>query len=174
VIPVYISMGDIIVKNIEANELEAVLTCVNESEDNYMALGRDIQMDYTEIEERYLESLMNSLEIFCGVYLNNKQIGIIKGRIENKSEKELWILSYLFLKEHREKGIGKKVLHAFEEHFLFNYSINKFCILIMENNSEGQKFWANSGYQISRITKAIGFNSLSEMVILEKRIGKKL
>jgi hypothetical protein len=173
-IPVSILIDDIIVKNIEANELEAVLVCINESEDNYMALGREDQMDFVEIQQRYLESLMNSLEFFCGVYLKNKLIGIIKGRIENKIEKELWILSYLFLKEYREKGIGKKVLLGFEEHFLFNYSINKFCILIMENNNEGQKFWTNNGYIISRITKATNLNCVSEMVILEKKIGKKL
>jgi GNAT superfamily N-acetyltransferase len=172
-IPVSILIDDIEIRNIEADELSAVLGCVNESEDNFMALGRDYQMDYAEIEQRYLESLMNSLEFFCGIYLKNKQIGIIKGRIENKNETELWILSYLFLKGYRGKGIGKKVLQSFEEHFQFNYSINKFCILIMENNSQGLRFWTNNNYIVSRITKATNLNSISKMVILEKKIGRK-
>lgn len=171
-IPVNISIDDITIKNIEINELMNILNCINESQSNCIALGRDDLMNYHEIEERYLESLMNSLEFFCGIYLNNKLIGLIKGRIENKIEKELWILSYLFLKEYREKGNGTKVLKNFEKHFHFNYCINKFCILIMENNEQGQKFWTKNGYTVTRITKAIGIKNKSEMVILEKKLVK--
>lgn len=169
-IPVNITINDIVVKSIEADELKTVLILVNESEDNQLALGRENPMNYYEIEQRYLETLMNSLEFFCGIYLNNKLIGIIKGRIENKTEKELWILSYLFIKEYRNKGMGSEILKLFEEHFQFKYYINKFCILIMENNEQGQKFWERNAYSITRITKAINFNNVSEMVILEKKI----
>lgn len=173
VIPVKISFNDINIKNIELTELNIVLTCINESENNYGALGRNNPMTYNEIEQRYIESLMNSLEYFCGIYLDNTLIGIIKGRIENKNEKELWILSYLFFKKYRSSGNGTKILKCFEEHFYYNYSIKKFCILIMENNEQGQKFWTKNEYKIARITKAANLNKISEMMILEKIIGKK-
>lgn len=168
-IPINICNNDIIIKNIEANELKQVLECVNESADNYKALGRDKPMTCDEIEQRYLESLMNSLEFFCGIYLNNKIIGIIKGRIENKNDRELWLLSYLFLEKYRKMGNGTKVLKIFEEYFLDNYSINKFCILIMENNENAQSFWAKNGYLLTRVTKLAEKNNFSEMVILEKK-----
>lgn len=171
VIPINICSDNITIKNVEINELNRVLECINESADNYKALGRDQPMNYFEIEQRYLETLMNSLEFFCGIYLNDKIIGIIKGRVENKNEREseLWILSYLFLKEYRKIGNGTKILKVFEEYFLNNYSINKFCILIMNSNEMGQNFWIKNDYAVARVTKLTGNSNFSEMIILEKK-----
>jgi ribosomal protein S18 acetylase RimI-like enzyme len=170
-IPINIVKNNITIKNIEANELLFVLSCINETEDNFIALGREAMMSSKEIEQRYLESLINSLEYFCGIYENTKLIGIIKGRIENRSEKELWILSYIFNKEFRGKEYGTKILVYIEEYFEKEYSMNKFCVLIMEDNMRGLNFWSKNGYNITRITKATNMKNNSEMVILQK-IGK--
>jgi ribosomal protein S18 acetylase RimI-like enzyme len=169
-IPINIMRNNIRIKNIEADELGLVLLCINETPDNYMALGRDVMMSIDEIEQRYLESLINSLEFFCGIYKDSGLIGIIKGRIENRNEKELWILSYIFLKEYRTKGYGTKVLGFVEEYFKQDYSMNKFCVLIMENNETGLKFWSKNRYYITRITKANNIKNNSDMVILQKKI----
>jgi hypothetical protein len=172
-IPVRISINNISINNISPEEFNTVLSCINESDDNYRVLGRNDPMTYDEIEQRYIESLMNSLEFFCGIYMKNNLIGIIKGRIESKCEKELWILSYLFFNQYRNQGNGSEILSYFENYFFDNYNINKFCVLIIENNDLGKKFWNKNGYKVARITKANKFNTISEMMILEKIIGKK-
>jgi RimJ/RimL family protein N-acetyltransferase len=167
-IPVNVKKENFIIRNIEASDLKAVLNCINEAEENFKTLGRDISLDYYELEQRYLESLMNSLEYFCGIYFEEKLIGIVKGRIENRAEEELWILSYLLLQEYRNKGIGTKILKGIEEYFHLNYSIDKYCILILDSNKKGLKFWMNNNYLISRKTNSLGLENGSEMIILDK------
>ena len=167
-IPVNIKKDNLLIRNIEAHDLKLVLDCINEAEENFKTLGRDILLDYYELEQRYLESLMNSLEYFCGIFIEEKLIGIIKGRIENRVEEELWILSYLLLHEYRNKGIGTKVLKAIEEYFHLNYSIDKYCILILDSNKKGLKFWMDNHYLISRKTNSLGLDNGSKMIILDK------
>jgi RimJ/RimL family protein N-acetyltransferase len=168
-IPVNIKKGNLLIRNIETRDLRVVLDCINEAEENFKTLGRNISLDYYELEQRYLESLMNSLEYFCGIYIEEKLIGIIKGRIENRAEEELWILSYLLLNEYRNKGIGTKALKAIEEFFHLNYAIDKYCILILDTNKKGLKFWMNNHYIISRKTNSLGLDKGREMIILDKQ-----
>ena len=167
-IPVKISVNDIEIRNIEKSELNEVLLCVNESEDSFSVLGRTKPFTYNDIEQRYLETLISSLEFFCGVYLNGSIIGIIKGRIESKNCNELWILSFLLSGKYRGKGMGSNVLEAFENYFLHNYSIEKFCVLTYENNKRSHEFWKKNNYKLARITKTSNEVELS-MVIFEKK-----
>jgi RimJ/RimL family protein N-acetyltransferase len=108
---------------------------------------------------------VNSLEFFCGIYREGKIIGIIKGRIETKNTSELCVLSFILMEEYRGKGLGTRLLTNFESYFSENFSIDKFCALIMEDNKGAEKFWIRNGYKIARVTRGIGVNA---MVVLEK------
>jgi GNAT superfamily N-acetyltransferase len=171
-IPVKINVDDIVIKNIESHELKDVLKCINQSSDNFKLLGRDTAFTCEDLRQRYLETLISSLEFFCGIYINNQVIGIIKGRIENKSSSELWILSMLLLEEYRGNGIGTRALKAFENYFHQNFSIEKYCVLIMEGNIRGQRFWNRNSYKLARITKSVIGFSEKDMIILEKKLNK--
>ena len=168
-IPVNIVKGKYIIRNIESTELNEVLCCINESEGNYLSLGMKKQLTIDDLRQRYLETLTNSLEYFCGIFYNDKIIGIIKGRIENKVLKELWVMSYLIIKEFRGKGIGTSIIKYFEEYFRYYYSIDKYCALVIENDKKGHNFWAKNQYQLTRITSGTGIDDIS-MIIFEKGV----
>jgi GNAT superfamily N-acetyltransferase len=172
VIPVKIHIDDnIIIRNIESDELNEVLKCVNESEENFGALGRTSIFTYEDIEQRYLETLISSLEFFCGIFICDKLVGIIKGRIENKNVSEMWILSFLISNEYRSKGIGSQMLKSFENYFLQNYSTEKFCILALES-SKSHRFWTANNYKFSRITNLTNDMDLNMMIFEKKAIRK--
>lgn len=170
-IPINIDCGGIVVRNIEMNELDLVLDCVNESSDNLQALGRKSEISIEDLKQRYIETLINSMEFFCGIYQNNVMIGIIKGRIENKNPKELCILSFVLLKKYRRKGMGSRVIGCFEKYFESNYSIKNFCAMVMKDNLVAQRFWVKNHYKLTRITQGVTLKEEMGISIFEKKGG---
>lgn len=169
-IPIRFQVDDIEIRNIESSDFYGVLDCINNSTEDLNALGRNEKFTYDDIKMRYVETLVNSLEFFCGMYYREKIIGIIKGRIENKGTSgEVWILSYILEEDFRNQGIGTKVLLKFENYFIDKFAINTFNVLVMEKNLLGQTFWLRNGYCFKRITKSINDKNDNGMIILEKR-----
>lgn len=166
--PIEITRDDISIRNIENNELKDVFYLINKSEDNLKALGRECGLSYEDIKQRYLETLISSLDFFCGIFYKDKIIGFIKGRMENKNQYELYILSFLIIEEYRGIGLGSKVLSLFEEYFYLNFSVKVFYVMIIENNKSAYKFWAKNEYSIKRVIKGSEENDLMSIIILEK------
>lgn len=169
--PISIQDGDITIRNLKNSELVEVYNCVNQSHDSLKALGRNSAFSLEDIKMRYLETLINSMEFFCGILYKDKIVGLIKGRIEYKEQNQLFIMSLMLIEDIRGKGIGTKTLGAFEDYFFKNFSTNKFCALIMENNKSAQKFWIKNGYKFIRATRGIGIDEGSCMIILEKELN---
>lgn len=169
--PINILVDDIVIRNLENNELFDAYKCIDQNEENFRILGRTSKFSFDDIKQRYLETLINSLEFFCGVFYKDNIIGIIKGRMEVESQKELCLLSFILLEEFRGNGIGSKILLTFEDYFYINFSVNKFCAMIMYNNNKINKFWIKNGYEIKRVTKSTGSDFSIGMMILEK--GRK-
>lgn len=167
-IPIKIVEDRFVIKSIEAEDLTEIVKCINQSEDNLRTLAIDGVLTYKDMRQRYIETLMNSLEYFCGIYINNKLVGIIKGRIENKVLAELWILSIIFLEEYRNKGIGTEVLVAIEKNFYNNYRIKHFCTLVINNNTRAKSFWEKNGYNLVRAAKVESDENSMNAMIFEK------
>lgn len=167
-IPVNISFEDYEINNIKFNELNDVLSCINQNYDNIKALGRSAPLDIEDIKQRYIETLINSMEFFCGIYYKKVLIGILKGRIEVKNLNELWLLSLILNKEYRQNGLGSKILKHVEEYFESSYSIEKLCAVIIEGNNDGQRFWKKNDYILNRITRGNNINEPG-IVIMEKK-----
>lgn len=168
-IPVNIVKGNYIIRNIESSELDKVLLCINENEENYLSLGMKKQLTIDDLRQRYLETLTNSLEYFCGIFYEDMIIGIIKGRIENKDLKELWIMSYLIIRKFRGKGIGADIIKYFEDYFSYYYSVDKYCVLVIEDDISDHNFWTNNKYKLTRITTGTEIDDIS-MKIFEKGV----
>lgn len=168
-IPVNIVKDKYIIRNIESSELDKVLNCINENEENYLSLGMKKQLTIDDLRQRYLETLTNSLEYFCGIFYEDKIIGIIKGRIENKDLKELWIMSYLIIRKFRGRGIGADIIKYFEDYFSYYYSVDKCCVLVIEDDINDHNFWTNNQYKLTRITTGVGIDDIS-MKIFEKGV----
>jgi ribosomal protein S18 acetylase RimI-like enzyme len=47
--------------------------------------------------------------------------------------------------DHRNKGLGKKLLTAVENSFL-EEGINKIVLVVFKKNEKGNKFWERNGY----------------------------
>lgn len=166
--PVNIINGDIAIRNIEKPDLNEVLRCVNQSDESVVAMGRASIFSLEEIHQRYLETLINSMEFFCCIEYREIAIGILKGRLESKNPNELCLTSLILLEEYRGLGLGTKVLESVEEYFSSKFSVNKFYALIMEDNNRAQQFWLNNNYKIARVTRGVEEIGGPGMVVFNK------
>jgi GNAT superfamily N-acetyltransferase len=166
--PVNIINGDIIIRNIEKEDLIDALRCVNQSDESVVAMGRASLFTIEEIHQRYIETLINSMEFFCCIEYKGIAIGILKGRLESKNPNELCLTSLILLEEYRGLGLGSKILKSVEEYFSNNFCVDKFYSLIMENNKRARQFWVNNKYKIARITMGLEEIGSPGMIILDK------
>lgn len=167
-IPVKIVNEGIVITNIEHGSLHSVLKCVNESAESRLAMGRESELSYRDVEERYMETLLSSLEFFCGIYVEEEFAGIIKGRLENKNRVELWILSFILMEKYRNKGIGTKVVEYLEDYFSTGCNVSDYYVIVTQANKQGRDFWASRGYNVARIAKDI-YENQRGTIIYEKR-----
>lgn len=166
--PVKIINGDITIKSLEKEDLNEVLRCVNQSNESFIDMGRASLFSLEEIYQRYLESLINSMEFFCRIEYKGTAIGILKGRLESKNPNELCIMSLILLEEYRGLGIGSRILESVEQHFSNNFCVDKFYAIIMENNKRARQFWINNKYKIARVTMGVEEIGSPGMIILDK------
>lgn len=169
--PINIINREIRIRNIDKEDINEVLKCVNQSNESYRAMGRSSLFTIEEIQQRYLETLVNSMEFFCCIEYKEVTIGILKGRLESKNPNELCILSLLLLEEYRGMGLGTNILKSVENYFKDNFFVNKFYVLIIENNKRAIKFWTNNGYKIARVTQGFEETGSPGMMILGKVEG---
>lgn len=168
-IPINIKVEDITIKDIDYEELSQIQALLNESKDMKELLGKKERFQLEEIKERYLESLSSISDFFLGVYLENKMIGIIKGRFENRSYTEVWFLTYVLGEKYRDSGRGSLILKELETWFETFYSIGAFYVFAYENNKRAMNFWSKNKYILLRKTKIKHQSQLGSVVILEKR-----
>lgn len=166
--PVNIMNGDIAIRNIEKEDLLEALKCVNQSNESVVAMGRTSIFTIEEIQQRYLEALINSMEFFCCIEYKGIIIGILKGRLESKNPNILCLTSLILLEEYRGLGLGSKILNNVEEYFSRNFCVDKFYSLIMENNKRARQFWINNNYKIARVTMGLEEIGSPGMIILDK------
>lgn len=141
-----------IIRNVSIDSLKDIVECINSDESNLKAIGISKKIDLDFIKERYMESLVNPLEFFCAIYQDSNILGIIKGRIENKSIQEAWFMTFILKYELRNQGLGTKILDSFEEHLKNVYNIKKFCVVVSEESKRSKNFWLKNGYTIERVS----------------------
>lgn len=147
-----ISHKNIVIKNVSLDSLKDIVECINSDESNLEAIGINKKIDLGFIKERYMESLVNHLEFFCGIYQDFKMVGIIKGRVEKKSIHEAWFMTFILKYELRNKGLGTYILDLVEDYLKTMYSIQRFCVVVSEENKGSKNFWLKNGYTIERIS----------------------
>jgi RimJ/RimL family protein N-acetyltransferase len=167
-----INQGDFRFKNIEKDELNSVLKLYNESFESMFATGIDRDLSYKDIQEKYLEVLINSYEFFAGIYLKNEAniIGVVKGRIDYEDSEKFWISSFLIGKKHRNEGVGRRCINALISYMSETYDVKTASIGVLSNNSYGINFWKSMGFYHDRTIKEfISFNNAFEDFIIMKR-----
>jgi RimJ/RimL family protein N-acetyltransferase len=168
--------GNLSFKNIAKEDLEDVLKLYNQNEINIYATGIDRPMSYQDINQKYLEVLVNSHEFFTGIFINNSQdsegkmIGVIKGRIDYDNSEEAWISSILIDSSFQKSGIGTKSVRTIIKMLKDTYDIKTVMIGILSGNSIGLGFWNKIGFGYVRtIDQYIKLNNRNEDFVIMKK-----
>ncbi len=169
-----INCEDLYFKNIKKEDLDSVLSLYNDSCESMFATGKDEDLSFNDIKEKYLETLINNHEFFTGIYLKNIKeiIGVIKGRIDYDDDEKLWISSFLIREKYRSGGIGKKCVNAITTFMKETYDIKNVFIGVIASNVSGQAFWKSIGFKYQRTIKRFMNlnNNYVDFIIMKKTI----
>lgn len=167
-------LDDLIFRDITKEDLQDVLDLYNQNETNIYATGIDRRMSLEDINEKYLEVLVNSHEFFTGIFLESasgqKLVGVIKGRIDYENNDEAWISSLLIDNRHQRIGIGTRTVQVIIDMLNNSYDVNRFFIGIIGGNEIGRLFWHKLQFSYFRtIEQYIRFKNLAADFIIMKR-----
>ncbi|HOR85701.1 MAG TPA: GNAT family N-acetyltransferase [Bacillota bacterium] len=163
-----------IFRDITKEDFADVLNLYNQNDQNIYATGIDRRMSYNDINEKYLEVLVNSHEFFTGIFLDKdgylQLIGVIKGRIDYENSEEAWISSILVDNRYQRQGIGTTAVETLIDILNKNYDVKRLYIGIIAGNSIGRHFWQKLDFCYFRtIEQYIMLNTLAEDFIIMKR-----
>ena len=140
--------SNFIIRDIRNDELEDVLEVYRNCED-FLSLGpvpkASMQMVLADINLSKEEG-----GTFCGIFQENKMIGIIDFVPSNFNGvgKNAFISLLMISKCHRRKGLGKDVVGLVENVILENADIEAILSGVQVNNVEAIRFWNSLGYKI--------------------------
>lgn len=137
------------IKDIDVNDINSILQVYKQCED-FLSSGPVS----TASKQMVLDDLKLSKEeggVFCGIYIDDKMIGIVDFVLDNFEEKpNTAFISLLMISScNRRKGTGKKVVKAVENEILKNSSIEAILSGVQVNNQPAIDFWAKMGYKIT-------------------------
>ena len=171
---------DLVFRDISKENLKDVLELFNQNENNMYATGIDRKMSIIDMNEKYLEVLVNSHEFFVGIFLNSDEyvdssqlVGVLKGRVDYENCDEAWISSMLIDAKFQHKGIGKNATNEFIRFLNRSYDIKRIFIGILSGNEIGKKFWQRMGFSYIRtIEQYIKLNNHTEdFIIMRKNVS---
>lgn len=147
-IPIRIKNEKLTIKSINKKDLSNLYNLIREL--NYSKnLYQDSNLSFDYIKNRYIETLINSMEYFCGIFSKNELVGFLKGRLEAKGELESWLMA-LYMKDNLlEKEEENLILNNFEEYLYSVYNVKVFNVIV-NDKCECQEFWIRNGYNFNR------------------------
>ncbi|MFL0267777.1 GNAT family N-acetyltransferase [Candidatus Clostridium radicumherbarum] len=157
---------DISVSSIEKEDVILVQHWIN---NQYINSENEKPLMFNDFYERFLEYYVSENEFFLKIEMEDKLIGVIKGRIEFKNINEVWLWYYLLDKDYRNKGIGSKIIEAMIKYFNVELGIFDFYAVVSERDTDIYNFWKKSSFKKIRVSKDF-FNISGEdmdMIILK-------
>ncbi|WP_160317279.1 GNAT family N-acetyltransferase [Oxobacter pfennigii] len=172
----FIKDGNLTIKDIEKKQLSVIAQWLNGSNIQYkysMGINKPITLE--EVNENYLETLINAHEFFLSININEQFIGFVKGRIDYRDEGEVWIMSLLIDRPYQNNGLGKKILDLLTKEFNDKLDIKNFYACIVNDSIHVKYFWEKNGFNVHRVTK--GYFTIDDknydLVILHKQYKKQ-
>lgn len=159
--------GDIEISNIQEEDLPYI-EYWNESDEEF---------NFSQLNDRFLESVLSECEYFLKIIRKNKLIGIIKGRVEFKNPNEAWIWFYYLNEEENQNGLDCRIMEELLSYFLQEYDTRLFFTRVAVEDAASVRFWDSIGFKPLRLVK--DFYNINEksmdMLIMEKSsIDKKV
>ena len=155
-----INFEDIELSNIQKCDLHYIEKW-NESEEGF---------NFSQLNDRFLESVLSECEYFLKIVKNNKFIGIIKGRVEFKNINEAWVWFYYLNEEENTEGLDCKIMEELLSYFSQEYDIRIFFTRVAAEDSVSVKLWESIGFKPLRLVRNFyNINDKSmDMLIMEK------
>jgi RimJ/RimL family protein N-acetyltransferase len=167
-------IDNLMFKDITKEDLRDVMALYNQNESNIYATGIDRRMSLEDMNEKYLEVLVNSHEFFIGIFLETgsvqQLVGVIKGRIDYENSDEAWISSILIDNRHQRVGIGNKAACALIDMLNKSYDVKRIYIGVIAGNEIGMLFWKKLDFSYFRtIEQYIQLKNIAADFIIMKR-----
>ncbi|MHC6179026.1 GNAT family N-acetyltransferase [Clostridium sp. JNZ X4-2] len=123
-----------------------------------------------KLTERFLESYISECEFFLKIKKREELIGILKGRIEFKSQNELWIWFFYLDKIYKDSDLGNVIIKELMGYFSKEYDAAVFFTRIIKNEIENLNFWKQMGFSVVRRVKNFYNinNRYMDMIIMRK------
>jgi len=163
---VHFDIENISVSSIEKEDVLSVQHWIN---NQYINSEIEKPLMFKDFYERFLEYYVSENEFFLKFNMNDKLIGVIKGRIEFKNSNEVWLWYYLLDNEHRTQGLGSKIIKSIIKYFNVELGIFDFFAGVCEKDIGIIRFWKKNNFKPIRISKDF-FNISGEdmdMIILK-------
>lgn len=120
---------------------------------HWMNSQRDVEVNFKDFFERFVEYYMSENEVFLKIERENKILGLLKGRIEFKNNNEFLIWYYIIDDKYRGKGIGSLILNSIQNYFIKEFNIKDFFAIVNEDNKQGLRFWNKNHFYLLRVAK---------------------
>lgn len=143
-------IDDIFVSSIEKEDVILVQHWIN---NQYINSENEKPLVFKDFYERFLEYYVSENEFFLKIEMNDKLIGVIKGRMEFKNINEVWLWYYLLDKDYRNKGIGSIIIKAMIKYFNVELGIFDFYAGICERDIDIFNFWKKNNFKKLRVSK---------------------
>lgn len=162
-----IDLDDISISSIEREDIVIIQKWINEQ--NSSNIENEKPLGLKEIYERFLEYYVSESEFFLKIIKDEKLIGVLKGRIEFKTNNEVWFWYFMLDDKLREFGLGSNIIKSVKDYFMNELGIYDFYTGVCEKDLRILKFWNKNKFLISRVSKGY-FNINDEeldMIILK-------
>lgn len=123
-----------------------------------------------KLTERFLESYISECEFFLKIKKSEELIGILKGRLEFKSQNELWIWFFYLDKIYKNSDLGNVIIKKLMSYFSKEYDAAVFFTRIIKNEIQNLDFWKQMGFSVVRRVKNFYNinNKYVDMIIMRK------
>lgn len=147
---IQLNMENISISSIEKEDVVPVQHWIN---NQYNNSENEKPLMFKDFYERFLEYYVSESEFFLKINMDDKIIGVIKGRIEFKNSSEVWIWYYLLDNEYRRKNIGSQIIRGIIKYFKVELGIFNFYTGVCEKDISILSFWKKNNFKFIRISK---------------------
>jgi RimJ/RimL family protein N-acetyltransferase len=147
---IHLDIGNISISSIEREDIVSIQHWINNQ--SYFS-DNEKPLMLEDFYERFLEYYVGESEFFLKIKIEDKMMGVLKGRIEFKSYSEVWVGYYLLDSDYRGKGIGSTIINGIIEYFQVELGIFDFFATISEKDINILNFWKRNNFKLLRVSK---------------------
>lgn len=147
---IHLVIDDISITSLEKQDILPVQKWINLQNHNSLS---EKPLASKEFYERFLEYYVSENEFFLKICKEDKLIGVLKGRMEFKTNNEAWLWYFLIDHEYRQQGIGSYIITNIIKYFIEELGVDHIYTGVSEKDISFIKFWKNNNFRLQRVAK---------------------